>query len=382
MRIYLDHNATTPLHPEVGEAMARASRDVWGNPSSPHAEGHAARSRIESAREAVAGLLGVAPRRIVFNSGATEGNCSVFHGLGRQPGGGRRVLVSAVEHPSVSAPAQALEARGYRVETLPVDADGLVDPGLLESRLGAEVALVSVQWANHETGVLQPIGALAAPLRERGIPFHVDATQRAGRLPIDLAPLGLAALTLSAHKFNGPKGVGCLVLGEGALDVSLCSGGGQERGRRAGTENLLGIIGLGRAAEIAVDGLAERASVDAALRDRLWRGIEDAIPGVRRNGAPQQVLPNTLNVEFADTPGEVLLQALDLEGVAASLGAACSSGSIEPSPVLLAMGRGVEAARASLRFSLGLGVDAAQIDRVLALLPGLVARARACGRAA
>jgi cysteine desulfurase len=380
MRIYLDHNATTPVRDEVAAAIARALRDVFGNPSSAHAEGAAARAELERARERVAALVGAAPAEIVFTSGATESNNLALHGVARS-GRGRHLVATAAEHPSVDEPLAALAAEGFRVTRVAVDRDGLVDPAAVAAAIEPDTALVSVLWANNETGVVQPVAAIAELVRSRGVPLHVDATQAIGKLPVRLDAVPADLLSASAHKFNGPKGMGFLVVrGERPL-VPALRGGAQERGRRGGTSNVPGAVGLGVACELAARELAERADTTASLRDRLWRGLAAAVPGVRRNGAADRVLPNTLSVEFPGVPGDVLLEALDLEGVAVSAGAACSSGSVHPSRTLLAMGRTADEARASLRFSVGHGNDAAQIDRVVALLPALVARVRDAQRA-
>jgi len=379
VRIYLDHNATTPLRDEVLEEMARVLRDCHGNPSSVHAEGEAARAVVDAAREQVAALLGAAPGEVLFTAGATEANNTALLGLLRAGGDGRRrqLVSSNVEHPSVEAPLQTLERAGFRVTRLPVDGEGLLDPDRVAEALGPETALLSLLWANNETGAIQPLREIAGWARARGVPVHADATQAVGKIPVDLRQLPLDLLSLSAHKLNGPKGVGALWVRDGRAVEPLLQGGPQERQRRGGTENVAGIAGLGVACELARRELPERQRAWAALRDRLWEGIRARIPRVARNGSAQHALCNTLNVAFEGAAGEVLLQALDLEGVAVSAGAACASGSVEPSPVLLAMGLPPGRARGSLRLSVGHGVDAAQIDRVLELLPPLVERARA-----
>jgi cysteine desulfurase len=375
MRVYLDHNATTPLREEVVDAMERVLRDVYGNPSSTHTEGLRARAMVERAREQVAALVHARPGEVVFTAGATEANNTVLADLTGP------LVTTRIEHPSVLEPAEALESRGVPVVQCGVDAEGRVELAALEAALDRATppGLVSVIWANNETGVIQPMREIAELARARGVPLHVDATQALGKHPVDLEAVPADYLAASAHKMNGPKGVGCLVLRR-PLEP-LLRGGPQERRRRGGTENVAAVVGYGVACELAARELAERGERYRSLRDRLWEGVRAKVPRVRRNGSSQHVLPNTLNVEFQDTAGEVLLQTLDLEGIAVSMGAACHSGSITPSHVLTAMGQSPEQARGALRFSVGHGVDETQIDRVLAVLPDLVARVRAAGDA-
>jgi cysteine desulfurase len=375
VRIYLDHNATTPVRDEVVEAMTRTLRDCFGNPSSVHAEGAAARAAVERARERVAALVGARPDEVVFTGSASEANNAALHGMLEASPLRARLVTTTAEHPSVEEPARALEARGVRVDRVGVDAGGRLDLDGLEAALSEPATLVSVLLANNETGVLQDGARVAALCAERGAPLHLDATQAVGKVPVDLARTPAALLSASAHKFNGPKGVGFLVRRKGLPLAPWLRGGPQERGQRGGTENLAGIVGLGVACALAADELDERVRSWGLLRDRLWRGLCEKVPRVRRNGS-EPVLPNTLSVEFEGADGEGLLQALDLEGIAVSAGAACHSGSVTPSRVLRAMGRSPEQALASLRFSVGHGVTEAQIDRALALLPDLVARAR------
>jgi len=373
MRIYLDHNATTPIREEVVEAMAQVLRAEYGNPSSVHAEGARARAKLDTAREQVASLLGARSGEIVFTASATEANNTRLYAL--RPGD--HVVTTCIEHPSVEAPLAALEAKGVEVSRVPVDTEGRVSAEDVVAACREGTALLTVIWANNETGVIQPVEAIAAAAAERGIPLHVDATQAVGKIPVDLRRVPLSSLALSAHKFGGPKGSGCLVVcGEGVVGP-LVSGGPQEAGRRGGTENVAGIVGLGLACELAERELPDRMAGYAKLRDALWEGIRSGIPDIRRNGDPEHSLPNTLHVEFRAAAGEVLVQALDLEGISVSAGAACASGSIEPSRVLVAMGRSPEEARGSLRFSVGHGLSAGHIEQVVALLPELVARVRA-----
>ena len=377
MRIYLDHNATTPVREEVVAEMLRVLRDCYGNPSSTHAEGAAARGELDRARDQVAGLIGCRPGEVVFTGSATEANNAAIFGLIRAPGA--HLVTTNVEHPSVEEPVTALEAAGIRATRVAVDAEGRVDPDQVADAITDATALVSVMLANNETGVLQPIEAIAERVHARGRLLHVDATQAVGKIPVDAGRLGADLLSASAHKFNGPKGAGFLFQRAGVELAPHVQGGPQERRRRGGTENLAGIVGLGVACSLAEYELSDRTDRYARLRDRLWEGIRSKVSGMRRNGSPRHVLPNTLNVEFAGTAGEVLLEALDLEGISVSAGAACHSGSIEPSRVLTAMGCSPAQARGSLRFSVGHGVDDAQIDRVLAVLPDLVARVREVG---
>ncbi|MGH0029530.1 MAG: cysteine desulfurase family protein [Myxococcota bacterium] len=375
MRIYLDHNATTPVRDEVADAMDRATRECFGNPSSVHAEGAAARAAVERARAQVASLLCCAPGDVLFTGGASEANNTALLRVGEALPG-RHLVTTNVEHPSIEAPLETLADRGWRITRLPVDAGGRVGAESVSAALEDDTALVSLIWANNETGVLLPLAEIAQAVAAHPAKLHVDATQAVGKWPLDLARVPIDLLSLTGHKFGGPKGVGALVVRGVPAFEPLLRGGPQEGRRRAGTENVAGIVGLGAACALAERELPERVRRYAELRDRLWAGIQAKVPDVRRNGDPEHVLPNTLNVTFLHTAGELLLQALDLEGVAVSSGAACSSGSIEPSRVLVALGLSPEDARGTLRFSVGHGNDEAQIDRVLALLPDLLARVR------
>jgi len=376
-RIYLDHNATTPLRPEVLEAMVRVLRDVFGNPSSPHAAGAAARAELERAREQVAALVGFSSDEIVFTAGATEANNTALASALLRPGAPPGHLVtSTIEHPSVLEPAAWLAEAGAKVTRVEVDTEGWLDPADVAAAITGETRLVSILWANNETGAVQDVAAIGADTARRGVAFHVDATQALGKIPVDGRAVSAAMLSGSAHKLNGPKGVGFLAVRSSLALEPWIRGGPQERRRRGGTENVAGAVGLGVAAELARQELEDRERRQRALRDRLWQRIRARVPEIRANTPFERALPNTLSVEFRGAAGDVLVEALDLEGVCVSSGAACASGSIEPSHVLSALGRTPAEARATVRFSVGWGVDEAQIDRVAERLPALVARVR------
>lgn len=353
--------------------MTVVLREEFGNPSSVYAEGAKARARVERARAQVAEMLGVAERAVRFTGGATEANNTVLFGS-LNPGD--QVVTTLIEHPSVEEPLAVLEKRGILVDRVAPDQDGSVSAIDMAAAIRRETKLVAMIWANNETGSIQPVEEVAEVCRQRGVALHVDATQAIGKCPVDLDRIRVSSLASSAHKLGGPKGVGALVCPDGLVLPPLLYGGGQEKGLRGGTENVASIVGYGVACELAQKEGAERAETNRRLRDRLWQGIQSGLENVHWNGGPDRTLTNTLNVEFSGLPGEILLQALDLEGVAVSAGAACHSGSIEPSKVLLAMGRSPEQARASLRISVGWGVDEAQIDRVVELLCELVPRVR------
>lgn len=383
MRTYLDHNATTPLRPEVVDAMLPALRDGYGNPSSTHEEGAAARRCVESARADVAALLGASPREVVFTAGATEANNTVLFSLTSDATPWTRLITTEVEHPSVREPAAALEAQGVPVRWLSVDEAGRLDVAELEADLAENgPALVSVIGANNETGVLAPLAEIAKCVRAADSWLHVDVTQALGKTNVSDWASGAQFLSASAHKLNGPKGTGCLVVRDAPALPALMQGGPQERRARGGTENVAGMAGFGRACSLALAELDARTERYAELRDRLWGGLEAKLGDVRWNGLEagrENILANTLNVEIAGAAADVLLQALDLDGVAVSSGAACHSGSIDPSHVLSAMGRTPEQARATLRLSVGYGNDEAQIDAAIAAITELAPRARAAG---
>ena len=374
-RIYLDHNATTPLRPEALALMQRYFSEHFGNASSLHAFGHAARAGLEEARAHLAAALGCASAEIHFTSGGTEADNWALMGSAALRGPGR-IVTTAIEHHAVLHTCRHLEGLGCEVCLVQPDRRGWVDPGAVEARLDEHTILVSVMHANNETGVLQPVEQIGQLARRRGIPFHVDAVQSFGKVPVQVDQLGADLVSVSAHKLNGPKGVGALYVRAGTRLAPWTHGGGHEGGLRAGTENIAGIAGFGKAAQLALEEQPERQPVLEALRNRLEAGILGAVDGVQVNGQGALRLSNTLNLSIEGVQSEALLLGLDLEGVAVSSGSACSAGGQEPSHVLLAMGLDRRLAAGSLRFSLGWGSTAAHIERVVDLLPGLVRRLR------
>jgi cysteine desulfurase len=372
-RVYLDHNATTPLHPRVLEAMLPFLRDDYGNPSSLHWYGQRARAAVEEARAEVAALVGADPAEIVFTAGGSESDNTALRGVKvKEPRLG--IVCSAIEHHAVLNTAKAMRDEGRPVGLAPVGESGVLDPDDLAARVDDRTSLVSVMLANNETGVVQPVAEAAAIARARGALVHCDAVQAAGKVPIDVRAVGVDLLTLSAHKLYGPKGVGCLYVRRGTPMAPLVRGGAQERNRRAGTENVAGVVGFGAAATLARQGLEAEARRVAALRDRLEARLL-AIPGARRNGEGLRV-PNTTNVSFAGLDAEALVIALDLEGVAASTGAACAAGGIEPSHVLRAMGLPPERVQSSLRLSLGRTTTETDVEQAADVVAAVVGRMR------
>jgi cysteine desulfurase len=383
VRIYLDYNATAPAAPGVPEAVFRALREDFGNPSSIHAFGQRAKAAVDEARIEVAALLGADPNEIVFTAGGTEADNLALRGAvdSLAPSGRTGLVTTGIEHEAVLNTARALAARGTDLAIVPAPKDGVVDPAALAARVTGATAIVSVMLANNEIGTVQPVAEVAAASRPHGALVHTDAVQAAGKIPVDVRALGVDLLSVSAHKFGGPKGVGALWIRRGVRLAPQSTGGRHERNRRAGTENVPGIVGMGVAARLARESLAFSGAI-GALRDRLEAGILGAVPGTSVNGAPARRVPNTTNVSFDGIEAESLLIALDLEGIAVSTGAACSSGTLEPSHVLKAMGLPQAVARNSLRFSLGAATTAEEIDAVLGVLPRLVAKLRRLGRTA
>ncbi len=390
-RIYLDYAATTPTHPDVIAAMRPYFEERFGNPSSLHSFGREAKSAIEKAREQVVGLI--APRHssgqggsveeIVFTSGGTESNNFALHGVAyANEGKGNHIIISAIEHHAVLEPCKFLESRGFRVTYLPVDKYGLVDPEGVRRAITDKTVLISVMHANNEIGTIEPLEEIAkviAGARDqgaKGLYFHTDAVQTVGQIKVDVDKLGVDLLSLSGHKFYGPKGVGALYVRKGTRMVPFLRGGEQERGRRASTENVPGIVGLGKACELAKEELPSRIKHLTALRDKLIKGITDRVPDVILNGHPDKRLPKNVDITVKYVEGESMLLNLDMEGIAASTGSACSSRSLEPSHVLLAIGLSPELAHGSLRFTLGRLTREEDIDCVLEVLPRAVKKLR------
>ena len=374
-RVYLDNNATSPVLPEVFEAMRPWFEEHFGNASSIHHHGQETRAAVEEARESVANLLGCRASEVVFTSGGTEGDNLALAGLVKA---GHHVITSSVEHHAVLHAAKHLEEVGCDLTVLPVDGRGLVDPADLQRALRPNTKLISVMMANNETGVLQPVEEIAKIASEAGVHFHTDAVQAAAKVQIDLKQIGCTALSISGHKMHAPQGVGALYIKKGTRLTPLFYGGRHERSRRAGTENVPGIVALGRAAQLAKAGFDRGEDKKmSAMRDRLEQGILARVDEAGINGAGAPRVPNTSNIHFDHIEGEYLVIALDLKGLAVSTGAACSSGAIEPSHVLLAMGLKPERARASIRLSLGKQTTDEDIDFALGLVPETVARLRA-----
>ena len=375
MSIYLDHNATTPVDPRVAEAMLVPLREAFGNPSSLHRFGQKARGMIEEARAEVARLVGATAAEIVFTGSGTEADNLALRGFSGAARGARRTIVyAAIEHHAIVNTAKALAEEGTSVVSVRCRPDGVIDLEDLRAKLDEETALVAVMLANNETGVLQPIGEVARIARAQGASVHCDAVQAVGKVPVDVKDLDVDTLALSAHKFGGPKGVGALFVRQGTRLRALLRGGSQERNRRAGTENVAGIVGLGKAAEIVRTEAGGEAERLAPLRDALEQALLKN-PGTRPNGAGPRVA-NTTNVSFDGIEAESLVLALDLEGVAVSTGAACAAGAIEPSHVLRAMGLPVSRVQGSVRFSLGRGNTAAEIDAASGLVASILERQR------
>jgi cysteine desulfurase len=382
MRVYFDYNATTPLSAEVVDAVIQATRDQFGNASSVHHFGQQAKAALDDARSAVGRLVNGDPSEIIFTSGGTESDNFAIRGAADalEPSSRRHLIASAIEHEAVLNTFKALARRGWRTTLIPVDQTGVVSPARLRDLITADTALVSVMHANNEIGTIQPIAELAGIAHEHGALMHTDAVQSAGKIPVDVRAAGVDLLSLSAHKFNGPKGAGVLWVKRGTRMQPILTGGRHERSRRAGTENVPAIVGMGVAATGARAKLDAEAARVGALRDRLEAGILAAVPGTVVNGGDSSRVPNTTNISFDRVEAESLVIALDLEGIAVSTGSACSSGTLEPSHVLRAMGLSAHRTQNSLRFSLGMFSTGEEVDRVVDLLPRLVDKLRGLTR--
>ena len=381
-RVYMDHNATTPLAEPVADRMMAVLREEFGNPSSVHHFGQRAKSVVDEARSAVAELIGGDPSEVIFTSGGTESDNFALRGAAEalEPSGRRHLVSSGIEHEAVLNTLKALARRGWQTTLMPVGATGLVTAEGLTSALTDQTAVVSIMHANNEIGTIQPVAELTRLAKARGAVVHTDAVQTAGKIPLNVKALGVDLLSISAHKFYGPKGVGALWVRRGLRLLPFMTGGKQERGRRSGTENVAAIAGMGVAARLAMTKMAEEASRLASLRDRLEQRILQAVTGTAINGDPDTRVPNTSNISFDRVEAESLLIALDLEGIAVSTGSACSSGTLEPSHVLKAMGLPAHRTQNSIRFSLGAANTEADVDRVVAVLPGVVDKLRSLTR--
>ena len=374
-RVYLDHNASTPVHPEVVAEMLPYFSDVYGNPSSVHGFGRDARGAVDAARDRVAAFLRVRPDELVFTSGGTESDNFGVKGLALARGRGH-VITSKVEHHAVLRSAQSLEAQGFAVSYLPVDQYGMVDPDDVRRALRPDTIAISIMHANSEVGTIQPVRAIGALAREAGVPFHVDAVQTFGKVEIDVDAMNIDALSFSGHKIYGPKGIAGLYIRRGTKMVSIQHGGEHERRRRAGTENVPGIVGLGKAVEVRARDMKTETEAVSALRDHMWEGIRARVPEVRLNGHPTERLPGTANICYRNVESESIVLALDLKGIAVSAGSACTAGSVEPSHVLVAMGVPLDWAMGAVRSSLGRSTTAEDVDYVVASVTEAVRRIR------
>jgi len=375
-RVYLDHNASTPVHPEVLAEMLPYFSESFGNPSSVHGFGREARAGLDTARERVARFLGVAPEELVFTSGGTESDNLGVKGLAWARGRGH-LITSKIEHHAVLRACQWLESQGFAVTYLGVDGHGVIDPDEVKRAIRPDTIGISIMHANSEVGTVQPIAAIGAIAREHGVPFHVDAVQTFGKLDIDVAAAHIDLLSFSAHKIYGPKGVAGLWIRKGTRMVSVQHGGEHERRRRAGTENVPGIVGLGKAVEVRGREMHDERRRVTALRDRLWEGIRARVPDARLNGHPTERLPGTANISYRGVESESVVLGLDLKGIGVSAGSACTSGSVEPSYVLVAMGVPLDWAMGAVRHSLGRSTTAEDVDYVIESVEPTVRKLRA-----
>ncbi|KKM09244.1 cysteine desulfurase [Clostridiales bacterium PH28_bin88] len=377
-KVYLDHSATTPVHPEVADLMMQYLTSTWGNPSSIHAFGREARKGVEEARERVAGLIGAKPEEIFFTSGGTEAdNMAVLGTAYAKQKKGNHIIASSFEHHAVLDPCKFLEKQGYRVTFLPVTPEGLVRVEDVEAAITDQTILITIMHVNNEVGTIQPIEEIGRLAKTRGITFHTDAVQSAGKIPVDVNALQVDLMTVSAHKIYGPKGIGCLYVRKGTRLEPITHGGGQERKRRPGTENVPGMVGFGKAAELAARELDSESARLTVLRDKLIDGLMNRVDHVRLNGHRTKRIPTNVNVSIEFVEGESILLSMDMHGIGASSGSACTSGSLDPSHVLLAMGIPYEVAHGSLRMTLGRDNTEEDVKYVLEVLPGIIERLRA-----
>jgi len=381
-KVYIDYNATTPLRPEVKTEVIN-DLEIFGNASSMHESGRIARARVEQARNAVSDLINAKNSTVIFTSGGSEANNTVFYSMRvlieekKNPSARDEFIISAIEHPCVRNSALNLKKAGYKVTILPVDEYGKLKIDELKKSLSEKTLFVSVMAANNEIGTVQDVKEITSLVKNSGAFMHIDAVQAAGKIPLNAEEIGADYITISAHKIYGPKGVGALYVKKGAPLFPLVQGGHQEEGLRAGTYNNSGILGFAKAAMLAKNEIERYGKEMSALRERLQNGLVKNIPNIKINGHPKDVLPNTLNVSFPGAEGEAILLSMDIKGIEASTGSACASGSLEPSHVLMATGLGPELAHGSIRFSLGWGITESDIDYIIEELPPIIARLRA-----
>lgn len=377
-KVYLDHNATTPVHPEVRKAIEPYLGDQFGNPSSIHWAGRDVRKGVEDARQEIASFFGCQPLEVVFTSSGTESDNLAVKGIAYRKGNaGKHIITSQVEHPAVINTCRFLETQGFRVTFVPVNRYGIVEPDSIRDALAEDTILVSVMYANNETGDIMPVPEIGAIAREAGVVMHTDAVQAAGKIPIDFGTIPVDLLTFSGHKVNALKGTGGLIVRKGVEIEAMTHGGHQERGRRGGTENVAGIVAMGKSFQILKEGMEEEVAETRRLRDRFEKGLFERIPELVLNGHPTQRLPNTVNISFRFVEGEAMLLNLDMMGIACSSGSACTSGSLEASPILLAMGADPTDAQGALRFSLGRGNTEEDIDYAVDAIETVVTKLRA-----
>jgi cysteine desulfurase len=375
--IYLDHAATTPIDPEVLEAMTPYLKEKFGSASTLYSLGREARDAVEQARASVAQLIGARPEEIYFTSGGTESdNWAVFGVAAAKANKGKHIITSKIEHHAILEPCHWLEKHGYSVTYLPVDSNGFVDPDELRRSITDETILITIMHANNEIGTIEPVEEIGKIAREKGIHFHTDTVQTVGHIPVDVNAINCDSLAISAHKLYGPKGIGAMYIRKGSRIERYMQGGGQENNRRAGTHNVAGIVGLGKAAELARQRMANEAERLVRLRDMLIKGIESTIENAKLNGDRKKRLPNNVNFSFEAVEGESMILLMDMNGICVSSGSACTSGSLDPSHVLIAIGLRHEQAHGSLRMTLGKDNTEADVKRVLEVLPGIVRRLR------